>query len=191
MSAYVLNYRPAAGALNPEDEKLFDRVLNACGLTTTHPNIRENYPNLVENLRTFGSCTVATALFIAARKQRGEEWFPVLVEDAEFPSGHILRTHWVASNGRDHIDITVGDKEKIVRALGSAAEKLEVKSYLNGGDLLQRLEAGLRDYRGENGNQLDMTARDLFERVYRDGVFSRPESQPRPVRVVPIATYRP
>ena len=190
MTAYTLNFGPAAGALNREDEELFHRVLNACSLATTHPAIREDYPYLVENLRTFGSCTVATALFIQARKQKGENWFPLLVEDTEFPEDHVLRTHWVASNGHDILDVTVGDKEKTVRALGTEAEKVEINKYLNSSDFLKRLEAGLRDYRDEDGKPLSVTASALLKSVYQDGVLSKPANLPRNVRVVPMAIFR-
>jgi hypothetical protein len=183
-----LNQEAAVEALSDIDMSTFEAALNACGPDTAHPAIKDIHASLVKNLGTFGSCVVATALFIAAMRQKGEKWVARLVKDPEFLEGHVLRNHWVAMKDGIALDVTVGDSEKKLRTRGREAEMKEVNGQLKDGKLLERMDAGLRNFRDENGPLLKgVTAADLIRTVYQEVILSNPVKA-QTVRVVPMAT---
>jgi hypothetical protein len=190
MIAYELQGTPSLGVISREDYKAFLGVLNAMGPETAHPDIQPIYNDLIKTLPTFGSCVVATGLFIADRNRGGENWWPVLVRDEEFQEEHPLAHHWVVTNGEIYIDLTVADQEKELVAVGSEEEKKLVRSYETDDHSLERLQAGLSKFRDEKGRALGMTGQELYEMVYKP-LLSQAVRPSRKIRVVPIAQLTP
>ncbi len=191
MSEVSISYNPAIQTIERADYDKMMRILEACGPDTAVRQIRGIYHDLIQNLGTFGSCAVATALFVAYRNQKGEHWVPMLVEDPEFPADCPLRTHWVAKNLDDDeapaIDVTVADQEKVMLALGSEIEKKEVLEQLAQPDFLKRLQAGLDRFVDMDGKPYlhNMTAEKLAS-IYQN-LCTQAVRPSRHLRVAPFA----
>lgn len=187
---YKLKANAPVDQISPEDFRTFLRILDAVGYDTADPGVREFYGERIETLATFGSCTVVVALFIAERNQKGENWRPLLVRDSEFPEDHPLALHWVATNGKINVDLTVADQEKDLIAVGSDLEKILVNGHkAEGSSAPKKFQAGLDKYRDEKGKPLGLTVEELHDRTYAPLLLqaARPSHT---VRVIPIAQFK-
>lgn len=190
MSEHELYFPPAMEAMDREDYFLHRQISEACDEDTAIPGVRPMRDILVENLRTFANCRLATALWVAYKRQFGENWVPMLVEDTEFHDPeHPLRTHWLAKNLDEAdaraIDLTVADNDKTLNALGSEAEIAAVNKYRGDAVFLRQLHIGLSRFRDTDGTLLlpHTTAEELLQ-IYLDLAQQEPRL-PHPLRIRP------
>lgn len=203
MSNVQLYFSPALESMGAEELGMFKQILTSCGPETAVPSIREIYHDLIANLGTFGSCMVATALFVAHLNKRAKEtgamdqdWCAMLVRDPEFGEDNPLGTHWLAFNKArpdlPAVDVTVADQEKEMLTLGSAAENEAVNDMFKDTLFLKRLQAGLDrfvDPKTDAPFLPGVMAKDLLQEVY-GGLLAQAARPSMRLRVVPFAMLK-
>lgn len=80
-----------------EDERaLWEKIVAACDKHTCHPTTKEELATRQEEIKTFGSCAVATLWFIVLTwKQGNKRWLPFVAQDDDFAPDHILHDHFM------------------------------------------------------------------------------------------------